>query len=112
MKFESNEIFTNPPILKRKLGGELFVPVTLASTAFSNGVCKAGTPITSTGTKAVTSGGSNNAKGILLNDVFDDNPNGSLIVAYASVNASQGASHSGVTYDTTLINTLSNITFE
>lgn len=112
MLFKNETISMNPPILKRKLGGELFAPVTLASTAFSNGVCKAGTPIASNGTKAVTSSGSNNAVGILLNDVTVNNPNGSLIKAYASVNASQGASHSGVSYDTALMNALSNITFE
>ena len=39
MKFSTQTVSMNPPILKRKLGGELFVPVTLASTAFSNGVC-------------------------------------------------------------------------
>ena len=102
----------NPPILKRKTGGELTVPVTLANTAFSGGVCKAGTPIASDGTKAVTSGETNNAVGILLNDVTVDNPNGSLVKAFASVNASQGATHSGVSYDTALMEKLSNIEFE
>lgn len=108
MKFTSKEIFDNPPILKRKLGGELFVPVTLASGAFTNGVCKAGTPIAEDGTIE----NSADAKGILLNDVTEDNPNGSLIVAYASVNTGQAQAHSGVTYADALKTALSNITFE
>lgn len=112
MKFSTQTVSMNPPILKRKLGGELFTPVTLASTAFSGGVCKAGTPINASGAKATTSNGTNDAVGILLNDVTDDNPNGSLIKAFATVNATEGATHSGVSYDTALKTALNLIKFE
>lgn len=112
MKFSTQTVSMNPPILKRKLGGELFKPVTLASTAFSNGVCKAGTPINASGAKAITSGGSNNAVGILLNDVTDDNPNGSLIKAFATVNVAQAEAHSGVSYDAPLKSALNLIVFD
>lgn len=112
MKFSTQTVSMNPPILKRELGGELFTPITLASTAFSNGVCKAGTPINASGAKATTSGGSNNAVGILLNDVTDDNPNGSLIKAFATVNQEQAEAHSGVSYDSALKSALNLIVFE
>ena len=101
--------------LKRKLGGEYFAPITLADVAFTDGVCKAGTPITAGGVKARTTGTTNattDAVGILLNDVFAENPNGSLIKAFAVVNATVGATHSGVTYDDALKSALSHIIFE
>jgi len=112
MKFKVNSVSVNPPILKRKLGGELFTPITLASTAFSGGLCKAGTPINASGAKATTSSSSNDAIGILLNDVTDDDPNGSLVRAFATVNATEGATHSGVSYDTALKNALPLIVFD
>ena len=112
MKYAKNSINVSPEILKRKLDGELLVPVTVASTAFSNHICKAGTPLTSQGAKAVTSSCSNNADGILLYDVTDDNPNGSLIKAYATVNVTVAEDHSGVSYDSALKTALKNITFE
>jgi len=112
MKYTKIDVSNSPEILKRKLGGELLVPVTVASTAFSGHMCKAGTPLTSQGAKAVTSSGSNNAEGILLYDVTDDNPNGSLVKAFASVNKTVAQSHSGVSYDTALMNALAKIEFE
>lgn len=112
MKFSTQTVSMNPPILLRKLGGELFVPVTLASGAFTNGVCKAGTPINASGAKATTSNGSNDAVGILLNDVSDANPNGSLVKAFASINSAQAQAHSGVTYDNALKTALNLIVFE
>ena len=112
MKYTKTDVSISPEILKRKLGAELFVPVTVASTAFSNGIVKAGTPITASGAKAVTSAGSNNADGILLYDVTEDNPNGSMIKAFADVNSAVAEDHSGVSYDTALKDKLSLIVFE
>ena len=94
MKFSTNSI-GSPDILKRKCGGELLVPITV--TAFTDGVCKAGTPLNANGAKAATSGTSD-AVGILYADVYEENPNGSLIEAYATVNTAVGEAHSGVTY--------------
>jgi hypothetical protein len=45
MKFTESSVTTQKEILKRKLGGELFEEIKLDSTAFTNGVCKAGNPI-------------------------------------------------------------------
>ena len=112
MKYTKTDVSLSPEILKRKLGAELLVPVTVADASFTNGECKAGTPLTAQGAKATTTEGVNNAYGILLSDVTDDNPNGSLIVAYATVNETVAQAHSGVTYDSALKTALSNITFE
>lgn len=109
MKFTESSVTSSPEILKRRLGGELFVPVTVANDAFTNGVCKAGTPMTRLGAKVT---GGTGAEGILLNDVYSDNPNGSLIVAFATVNSAVAAAHSGVTYGSALKAALPNIAFD
>ena len=38
MKFKESSVTTQKEILKRKLGGELFVPVKLDDSAFTEGV--------------------------------------------------------------------------
>ncbi len=91
MKFSENAVAMTPEILKRKLGGEYLVPVTIASTEFAyTDVIPAGTPINADGEVAEDTeyGGvyTSDAVGILLNDVYVDNPNGSLIKAFAAVN--------------------------
>lgn len=106
MKFENVAVNAQPEILKRKLGGELFAPITI--TAFSNGVCKAGSPISATGAVANTA----DAIGILLNDVYEENPNGSLIKAFATVNKANAQANSGVTLSEAALGALKNIIFE
>lgn len=91
MEFISQNVTMTPEILKRKLGGEYFVPVTIASTEFESvDVIPAGTPINADGEVAqdTTSEGvtTSDAVGILLNDVEKGDPNGSLIKAFAVVN--------------------------
>ena len=90
MNFTSNAVEMTSEILKRKLGGEYFVPVTIKSTEFASvDVIPAGTPINADGEVAqdTTSQGvtTSDAVGILLNDVLVSNPNGSLIKAFAAV---------------------------
>ncbi len=109
MKFTESSVTSSPEILKRRLGGELFVPVTVDAGAFTNGVCKAGTPLARDGKKKASGTG---AEGILLNDVYSDNPNGSLIVAFATVNSAVAAAHSGVEYGSALKAALPNIVFD
>ena len=75
MKFAEKSVTTQKEILKRKLGGELFAPITLNETAFTNGVCKAGNPIAANGTVDNAS----SPIGILLTDVYEDNPNGTIV---------------------------------
>lgn len=108
MKYAETNVGMTPEILKRKLGGELFAPITVASGAFTNGVCKAGTPLGADGAVANTA----DAVGILLNDVTNDNPNGSLIKAFATINTAVAQAHSGVTYADAMKEALSNIVFE
>ena len=92
MKYTSNAVGMTPEILKRKLGAEYLVPVTIAASEFAyTEVVKAGTPIDKDGKIAVDTTvdeytSVSNAVGILLNDVFVENPNGSLIKAFAVVN--------------------------
>lgn len=93
MKFATSNVEMTKEILKRKLGGEYFVPVTIASSEFAyTDVIKAGTPIDKDGKVAEDTvvdeyTSTSNAVGILLNDVFVENPNGSLIKAFAVVNS-------------------------
>ena len=91
MIYASNAVNMTPEILKRKLGSEYLVPVTIAATEFAyTDVIKAGTPINKDGEVAEDTeyGGAttSDAVGILLNDVYAENPNGSLINAFAVVN--------------------------
>lgn len=100
MNFTSNAVEMTSEILKRKLGGEYFVPVTIASTEFASvDVIPAGTPINADGEVAqdTTSQGvtTSDAVGILLNDVLVSNPNGSLIKAFAAVNTANCPVSSG-----------------
>ena len=109
MKFKESSITSSPEIRKRLLDGELVVPVTVANDSFTNGVCKAGTPMTKLGVKIT---GGTGAEGILLSDVYSDNPNGALIVAYATINSAVAAAHSGVTYGSDLKAALPLIDFD
>lgn len=108
MKYKTTSVASTPEILKRHTGAELIVPVTIAAGAFTNGVCKAGTPIGADGTVKNTSA----VKGILLNDVYDEDPNGSLIIAFASINVANAQKNSGVTLDAAVKTALNKIVFE
>lgn len=95
-------------ILKRELGGEYIVPVTIASAAFTNGVCKAGNPIKADGTVANTA----EAVGILYNDVYEENPNGALIKAFAVVNEANANANAEITLTSACKEALPLIVFE
>lgn len=105
MVVKTTSIVSQPEILKRLLGGELLVPVTI--TQFVDGVCKAGSPIDATGKVANTA----SAIGILLNDVYAENPNGSLIQDNATVNLANAEANSGLTISADVKNALSGIKF-
>lgn len=107
MKFKKSSVTSSPEIRKRLLGGELVVPVTVANASFTDGVCKAGTPLTYQGAVSTDA-----PDGILLSDVYPDNPNGALVKAFAVINTEVAAAHSGVTYDATLMAKFPNIVFE
>lgn len=109
MKYNSSSVSATPEILKRKLGAEYLVPITIASSEFANtDVVKAGTPISALGAIANTS----SAVGILLNDVYAENPNGSLIKGFAVINKANAEAHANITIASAVISALPNVVFE
>ena len=106
MNVKNTNINSTPEILKRKLGGELLVPVTI--TEFANGVCKAGSPIGADGKIANTA----DAAGILLYDVYEENPNGSIVKAYATINLANAEANTGLTIDDAVKTALPMVIFE
>lgn len=109
MNFSSNSVGMTPEILKRKLGAEYIVPVTIASAEFTSAdVVKAGTPISASGTIANTG----SAVGILLNDVYKENPNGALIKAFAVINKANAEANASITISSLVVAALPNVIFE
>ena len=106
MQVKNTNVTTTPEILKRKLGAEYLVPVTI--TEFDNGVCKAGSPIGADGAVA----NSADAVGILLYDVYEQNPNGSLIKAFAVVNTANAEANTGLTIEDAVKTALPMVIFE
>lgn len=106
MQVKNTNVTTTPEILKRKLGAEYLVPVTI--TEFDNGVCKAGSPIGADGAVA----NSADAVGILLYDVYEQNPNGSLIKAFAVVNTANAEANTGLTIADAVKTALPMVIFE
>lgn len=106
MNVKSTNVTTTPEILKRKLGAEYLVPVTI--TEFADGVCKAGSPIGSDGT--IQNGAS--VEGILLYDVYEQNPNGSLIKGEAVINLANAEANSGLTINEAVKTALATVHFE
>lgn len=93
MKYTEKSVTTQKEILKRRLGGELFTPIKLDADAFTDGVCKAGNPIAKDGkVDNVTA-----PIGILLNDVYEENPNGTIVKAFAAVNEANANANAGIT---------------
>lgn len=84
MKYSETSVLSTPEVLKRMLGAEYLKPITLDDTAFTSGKCAAGTAIADDG--KLSTGDGSDVYGVLLNDVYSDNPNGSVIVASAVIN--------------------------
>ena len=108
MKFKSNAVNMQPEILKRKLGGELFSEITLDFAGVTGGVVKAGSPISAAGVVANTA----DAVGILYTDVHEDNPNGTIIKAFACVNEANANANAGITIAEAVKTALPLIVFE
>ena len=92
MKFSDTTISATPEVLKRKLGGEYFKELAIDSTAFTNGVLAAGSAVAADGKKS--SGDGSDVYGITLNDCYEDNPNVSVIVAFAVINGANSTATS------------------
>lgn len=112
MKFKESSVTTQKEILKRKLGRELIEPITLDASAFTDGVCKAGNPISAEGKKVNGGSGDSEAAGILYYDVYDYNPNGVIIKAFACVNEANANANAGITIAAAVKTTLHRIVFE
>lgn len=80
--------------------------VTLDTAAFSDGVCKAGTPIGADGAVA----NSASALGILLVDVHEERPQGTVVIG-GYINTKVAQEHSGVTLSAEAKTALKNVVF-
>lgn len=80
--------------------------VTLDSAAFADKVCKAGTPISKAGVVA----NSASAFGILLHDVHQDRPQGTIVIG-GYINTAAAQKHSGVTVAEDAKTALKNVVF-
>lgn len=111
MKYEQTEYVGDVQILKRKPFEA--IPMTLdfssVETKLANGkkVVKAGTPIGATGTVDNTA----TVVGILLHDVTEDRPQGTLLKK-AYINTDVAKAHSGVTIEAAVKTALPMIVFE
>ena len=111
MKYEQTEYVGDVQILKRKPFEA--IPMTLDFTSvvtkLANGkkVVKAGTPIGSTGVLDNTA----TVVGILLHDVTEDRPQGTLLKK-AYINTAVAQEHSGVTIEAAVKTALPMIVFE
>ena len=111
MKYEQTEYVGDVQILKRKPFEA--IPMTLdftsVSTKLANGkkVVKAGTPIGSTGVLDNTA----TVVGILLHDVTEDRPQGTLLKK-AYIDTAVAQEHSGVTIEAAVKTALPMIVFE
>ena len=80
--------------------------LTLDSAAFTDGVCKAGTPIAANGTVANDA----TAVGILLVDVHEERPQGTVVIG-GYIHTARAQKHSGVTVAETAKTALKNVVF-
>ena len=108
MKFTESTVTTQKEILKRKLGGELFAEIKLDDAAFTNHVCKAGNPIAANGKVDNETA----PVGILLADVYDSNPNGTILKAFGCVNEANANANAGITIAEDVKTALPLIVFE
>lgn len=111
MQYEQTEYLGDVQILKRKPfeGIPMTLDFTSVSTKLPNGkkVVKAGTPIGATGVVDNTA----TVVGILLHDVSEDRPQGTLLKK-AYINTALAEKHCGVTYEDTVKTALPMVVFE
>ena len=111
MQFEQTKYVGDVQILKRKPfdGIPMTLDFTLVESKLANGkkVVKAGTPIGAAGVADNTA----TVVGILLHDVTEDRPQGTLLKK-AYINKAVAERHSGVTYDAGVKTALPMVVFE
>lgn len=104
MAVKHSTVTTDPEILynARYTGRAL----TLDEAAFTEGVCKAGTPIDEGG--VISNNG--NAIGVLLHDVFEERPQATVVIG-GYIHTKRAQDHSGVTIGTEAKAAMKNIVF-
>ena len=106
MNVKNTNINSTPEILKEKTRWRTF------STRNYYRICKRCvrqvSPIGADGKIANTA----DAVGILLYDVYEENPNGSIVKAYATINLANAEANSGLTIAEAVKTALANVTFE
>ena len=111
MQFEKTEYLGDALILKRKPfeGIAMTLDFTSVTETLSNGkkVVKAGTPIGATGVVD----NSATVAGILLHDVTEDRPQGTILKK-AYINTAVAEKHAGITYDAAVKTALPMVVFE
>lgn len=80
--------------------------LTLDEAAFSEGVCKAGTPVDEGGVVA----NNNNAIGVLLHDVYLERPQATVVIG-GYIHTKRAEDHSGVTVSTEAKAAMKNVVF-
>ena len=104
MSFVRNTVNVVPEILyNAEYVGDA---ITLDAAAFTAGVCKAGTPISKDGTVA----NSNAAVGILLHDVYEERPQGTIVIG-GYIHTARAQAHSGVTIADAAKSAMKNVVF-
>lgn len=111
MLFEQTAYTGDVQILKRKPFEGIAMTLDFSEVEDTNGngkkVVKAGTPIGATGVADNTA----TVVGILLHDVVEDRPQGTLLKK-AYINTEVAEAHSGVTYDAAVKTALPMVVFE
>lgn len=111
MLFEQTAYTGDVQILKRKPFEGIAMTLDFSNVEDTNGsgkkVVKAGTPIGATGVVDNTA----TVVGILLHDVVEDRPQGTLLKK-AYINTDVAEAHSGVTYDAAVKTALPMVVFE
>ena len=80
--------------------------ITLDTASFTNGVCKAGTPISAAGAIANTA----DAIGLLLWDVAEERPQGTVVIG-GYIHTARAQAHSGVTVAAEAKTAMKNVVF-
>ena len=108
MGYTKNSVGDKPEILL--IADYKALPITLDTSSFTSGVCKAGTPIASDGTIFTASTASTaTGWGILLWDVPSDRPQGTCV--FDGVINKSAAEASYTTYTTTVMAAFKNLEF-
>lgn len=111
MQFEQTSYLGDVQILKRRPyeGSAMTLDFSAVTETLSNGkkVVRAGTPIGKTGVVDNTA----SVVGILLHDVSEDRPQGTLLKK-AYINMALAEKHAGVTYDVAVKTALPMVVFE